>query len=962
MAITSADAATTQTVILPSPSSTGWDTATESDTLLTSSALCPSVPRRQSISSTPGSIVIDLTANEAPCSETGIDPDSNPTTWNNPSSPNVKFEAINLVEDLHPVPGESQTSAPSLHAMAEVAHNVPVFHDRVQDLQLRDELFNSETQYEKFGKGSIFSKIDLTYDSPDETPQCEKESRSLLNSWEPSPHDIQPVSLELLSSPTPTTLKKEADFDTSMPRILPRLGQPSSIDLVKEESSGEDDKQDVITGEELNVWLESQKGRDSRLGKKGKAPTTSGSRKHKPTQRNTFIEHPSSMVETYTYNGIVLRPGVNVELQDSAFIGETDEKGIDEKDTEGTPQNGFMRIVDIIQDSRSQAVTLRGWVFQRTQYLNGVLEKKRNEVCWVMHVDEDDPRDFKTQSMETVPVSDVLRRRKIRLTNQPWPKLSFREDPHMLKDSEETIRNERVLVCRFKYVCHYVCAKRRAMNFWSERVLQRLRHADCDKWAGPEGEPCALEDAKLREAWRGETVAGGAYQEKEDWHEQIIGIANENIIDLTEKIVKRDPDDWSSIPRDAGCPFSITSIATRVDWISDDGTEYYTVSGHTPAKRRAETELPSGPTKRHQLDESLLCVERSPEIKPLHFDIRRRSPVFEVPPEDRMTEPVLPKAGVSNAGRLASASKKRQYTFGDSFCGAGGMSRAAHQAGLHIKYAFDCNERACDSYAMNFPKANLHCRWAHEFIQTPGDRTVDIAHLSPPCQFFSPAHTRAGKDDEMNTASLFAVGEMLLKSRPRVVTLEQTFGIVLRARHQGYLNALVQIFTRYGFSIRWRLLHCADYGLPQMRLRTFVIASCPGEPLPPFPQPTHSSLPSLTGLLPWTTINSIIDSIPPDALDHEPEKCKVRDELPRSGDRIAKTITCNGGGQVHPSGKRDFTIREFATLQGFPLEHVFGAVGAKKQIGNAVPPPVGRRVLESVVEALEKEDGVRRGG
>ena len=62
---------------------------------------------------------------------------------------------------------------------------------------------------------------------------------------------------------------------------------------------------------------------------------------------------------------------------------------------------------------------------------------------------------------------------------------------------------------------------------------------------------------------------------------------------------------------------------------------------------------------------------------------------------------------------------------------------------------------------------------------------------------------------------------------------------------------------------------------------------------------------------------------------------------------------------MHPNGKRDLTIREFAALQGFPAQHIFGNVGAKKQIGNAVPPVVGRKVLESVVRFLEKEDGVR---
>ena len=61
---------------------------------------------------------------------------------------------------------------------------------------------------------------------------------------------------------------------------------------------------------------------------------------------------------------------------------------------------------------------------------------------------------------------------------------------------------------------------------------------------------------------------------------------------------------------------------------------------------------------------------------------------------------------------------------------------------------------------------------------------------------------------------------------------------------------------------------------------------------------------------------------------------------------------------IHPNGTRDFTHREFACLQGFPLEHKFGETGVKKQIGNAVPPVVARAILESVKKALMKADGV----
>ena len=103
----------------------------------------------------------------------------------------------------------------------------------------------------------------------------------------------------------------------------------------------------------------------------------------------------------------------------------------------------------------------------------------------------------------------------------------------------------------------------------------------------------------------------------------------------------------------------------------------------------------------------------------------------------------------------------------------------------------------------------------------------------------------------------------------------------------------------------------------------------------------------------------MIDNIPVDAFNHEPWKCKKRNEAPKNGKDVARTVTCSGGGQVHPSGRRDYTPREFACLQSFPLEHEFQIIGAKTQIGNAVPPLVGSRLLESVKDALLKEDGLR---
>ncbi|KAI4179344.1 MAG: hypothetical protein LQ346_007216, partial [Caloplaca aetnensis] len=590
----------------------------------------------------------------------------------------------------------------------------------------------------------------------------------------------------------------ETDIDEPMPRILPKFTARSMFDLTDDDdSTTDDDSEDIITKEELGTWLRSQAGRDSPVIAHGtpRVPVV----KPRIPPRNLPIEYPFRILETYSYHDIILRKGVNVELRDTSFVEAGDRKG-----TYTGAHNSFMRIVDIIQDTRSSDVTLRGWVFQRASYLNGIVEKKRNEVCWVMHVDEDDKRDMKIQSMETVAVEEVVRRRKIRLTNQSFPRLSFREDGHVPEDSQETIRNERVLVCRFIYICYYACAERREANCWSERSIQRLRHADCDKWAGPDGAPCALDDRKLRDEWRGETIPGGAFEKNhqtEDWHRRLVDVARQSTVDLTDELLRRDPQ-VTILPSPSPSPspspeyrqpFQVTGIATRVDWITADGTEHYTINGCMPPKRPADTDIAAGPAKRYRQDDFGMKVQQPASTVPVVDENRRKSSVIEIEPCNsipRSTQPHLPDPRPGKTSSKCTSVTKRQYTFGDSFCGAGGMSRAAHQAGLHIKYAFDCNKHACTTYALNFPQADLHCLWAHDFVQQNNDCKVDIAHLSPPCQFFSDAHTVAGKDDEMNTASLFAVGEIINKSKPRVVTLEQTFGIVLRARHQGYLNAL----------------------------------------------------------------------------------------------------------------------------------------------------------------------------
>lgn len=120
-----------------------------------------------------------------------------------------------------------------------------------------------------------------------------------------------------------------------------------------------------------------------------------------------------------------------------------------------------------------------------------------------------------------------------------------------------------------------------------------------------------------------------------------------------------------------------------------------------------------------------------------------------------------------------------QYTFGDAFCGVGGCSAGARQAGFNVHWAFDGDKPVCDIYRANFPHTDVFAARAHEFVVLNKDKLqVDLLHMSPPCQTWSMAHTTEGKDDDANSASLFAVKELLECVRPRIATVEQVPGIL----------------------------------------------------------------------------------------------------------------------------------------------------------------------------------------
>lgn len=329
--------------------------------------------------------------------------------------------------------------------------------------------------------------------------------------------------------------------------------------------------------------------------------------------------------------------------------------------------------------------------------------------------------------------------------------------------------------------------------------------------------------------------------------------------------------------------------------------------------------------------------------------------------EDCLVDQSRNKSSGSNAGARPNRASQNIYSAGDAFCGAGGASRGMQQAGAKIIFGIDHWNKCAETYRRNFPEAATYETDIFDFYTNEeNSHRVDFLHLSPPCQVYSPAHTIPGKNDEINEAALFACGHVVHKVRPRIFTIEQTYGI-LHERFRPQFDTLIGAFTSYGYSVRWKVVHFRNWGLCQHRRRVIIIGCAPGESLPAFPKDTHF----VAGARPFTTLLEAVGSNLRDGIrQHNLTEVSRRpkNKQPYDADRkTANVVTCSGGQSYHWSGTRDFTIREYARIQGFPDEHYFfGSYSdAKKQIGNAVPPTMAKKLYRHLINWLKTMDGVQ---
>jgi DNA (cytosine-5)-methyltransferase 1 len=178
-----------------------------------------------------------------------------------------------------------------------------------------------------------------------------------------------------------------------------------------------------------------------------------------------------------------------------------------------------------------------------------------------------------------------------------------------------------------------------------------------------------------------------------------------------------------------------------------------------------------------------------------------------------------------------SGTRALGLTVGDIFCGAGGLSAGFRSAGYEPVFALDKDEDSCRTYECNFGLAPEHALIT-DFVPSDLARKlqgVDVIVGGPSCQTFSTQGRRFTWADPTDDRTLLWRHMLSLvdEVRPRVFLLENVPGL----SHKGLAyekdgqaqGEIVTHFRALGYKLRAAILLAADYGVPQLRRRLFVV-------------------------------------------------------------------------------------------------------------------------------------------
>ena len=192
--------------------------------------------------------------------------------------------------------------------------------------------------------------------------------------------------------------------------------------------------------------------------------------------------------------------------------------------------------------------------------------------------------------------------------------------------------------------------------------------------------------------------------------------------------------------------------------------------------------------------------------------------------------------------------KTRKLKAIELFAGAGGMALGLQQAGIDVVVAVEISKMCVATLRGNkkhFPKMKIVqadiTTLSGEYLLKKARRAkgnIDILSGGPPCQGFTFASSRRSIKDPRSRL-MWEFVRMVKEIQPRVFVIENVRGLM---SFKDFFRFLLMKLEKCGYVVRFNLLDCCSYGVPQRRQRVLIHgARTDLNVIPKYPSPTHFS-------------------------------------------------------------------------------------------------------------------------
>lgn len=297
----------------------------------------------------------------------------------------------------------------------------------------------------------------------------------------------------------------------------------------------------------------------------------------------------------------------------------------------------------------------------------------------------------------------------------------------------------------------------------------------------------------------------------------------------------------------------------------------------------------------------------------------------------------------------------------DLFAGLGGFSEAASQCGVRVLYAANHWRAAVDCHSSNHPETIHSCQDLHQAAWESVPR-MDLLLASPACQ----GHARArGKDRPHHDAcrsTAWAVVSCAEYHKPPAIVVENVPEMLNWTLYPAWSAALAAL----GYSLSVNVLDAADAGVPQNRVRVFIVGTRSKSPIV-INKPLMQHVPAAS-IIDWSAGRWSQISKPGRAADtltrcqhgHKTHGQRFvisyygNTKTGRSIDRPIGTITTRDRWALIDGDRmRMLSVPEARRAMGFRDDYALPSNGrlAMHLLGNAVPPGLAAYVINEVRRA-----------